>query len=301
MSKHSPIIERRMSIGGRDTRVLEVAGDGPPILLLHGFTDSADTWRWVLEDMAVRGRRAVAVDMPGHGQAPPLGRPAIDDLDAFAAAFVRAFADNQRPVLAGNSLGGAVALRAAADGTLPLLAVSGICPAGLAHQAPLEKLDKVARAMRVFHPVIARMPVPRRLLQRSAASFYHRRLMYGVKDREPAERYASHIRGMGDLVRFQKDVVALGASMRIKPRAGVLDHAYGVPVEQIQVPVLLIWGKHDHLVDVKGASFILDSVAPSRLVTLDDCGHCPQLQRPDRIAEVLTALPAMPEIAPIQG
>ncbi|MFT4011730.1 MAG: alpha/beta fold hydrolase [Nocardioidaceae bacterium] len=293
MSAQTSIVQRRMTIGGRATRVLEVDGSGPPILLLHGFTDSADTWRRVLEDLAGRGRRAVAVDMPGHGHAPPLGRPALDDLDAFAAAFVRAFAGGERVVLAGNSLGGAVTLRAAADASLPLLAVAGICPAGLAHKAPLDVLDRVARAMRPFHPVMARTLVPRRLLQRSAADFYHRKLMHGVKERELADLYASHIRGMADIVRFQRDVIELRRNMRAERGGGVLPQAEGVPVERIQAPVLLVWGKYDHLVDIAGARFVLDSVVASRLVTLDDCGHCPQLQRPDLVADLLAALPAM--------
>ncbi|HUE28529.1 MAG TPA: hypothetical protein VMP89_17270, partial [Solirubrobacteraceae bacterium] len=52
------IRESRLPLAGVRTRVLEVDGDGPPLVLLHGFSDSADTWRAMLERLARSGRRA---------------------------------------------------------------------------------------------------------------------------------------------------------------------------------------------------------------------------------------------------
>ncbi|MCW2990833.1 MAG: alpha/beta hydrolase fold protein, partial [Solirubrobacterales bacterium] len=62
-----PLIEYRLDLAGHATRALELEGDGPPMLLLHGFADSADTWRRTLDRLARRGRRALAVDLPGFG------------------------------------------------------------------------------------------------------------------------------------------------------------------------------------------------------------------------------------------
>ena len=53
-------------------RVLELEGDGAPIVMFHGYADSADTWRQTLALLARRGRRAIAVDLPGFGTADPL-------------------------------------------------------------------------------------------------------------------------------------------------------------------------------------------------------------------------------------
>ncbi|MGB3332425.1 MAG: alpha/beta fold hydrolase, partial [Mycobacterium sp.] len=61
----------RAGFDGVGTRMLSVPGDGTPVVLLHGYGDSADTWRGVLTRLAAAGRRAVAVDLPGFGQADP--------------------------------------------------------------------------------------------------------------------------------------------------------------------------------------------------------------------------------------
>ena len=47
-----PLRELPGIVAGVATRVLEVDGDGPPILLLHGFTDSADSWRPLIKELA---------------------------------------------------------------------------------------------------------------------------------------------------------------------------------------------------------------------------------------------------------
>src|SRR4051812_1508796 len=106
------VVEHRIQIAGHSTRALEVGGGGPGIVLLHGWSDSADTWRPLLAQLAARGRRAIAVDLPGFGEATRLHDGAVlPQLDAFAADLVESWADKEPVVVAGTSLGGCVALR----------------------------------------------------------------------------------------------------------------------------------------------------------------------------------------------
>src|SRR6185295_8337803 len=99
-----PLAELDMEVGGVATRALELEGDGPGLILLHGWGDSADTWRPLLARLARLGRRAIAVDMPGFGAATELGPGAmLPQLDAFAAALVRRWGDARGVVVVGNS------------------------------------------------------------------------------------------------------------------------------------------------------------------------------------------------------
>src|SRR3954452_2896159 len=88
------LVEYELELGGYATRALELEGEGPPLLLLHGFADSADTWRLVLDRLARRDRRALAVDLPGFATAAPLGQGSVlAQLDAFVAAAARHLAE----------------------------------------------------------------------------------------------------------------------------------------------------------------------------------------------------------------
>jgi pimeloyl-ACP methyl ester carboxylesterase len=280
-----PVIEERfVAIADMPTRVLEVPGDGPTVLLLHGFSDSADCWRPVLRELAAMSRRAVAVDLPGHGHAGRLDRPPLPHLDRFAAAFLRTYAGDDGAVLVGNSLGGLVALRAAARHETGLRAVAGLGPGGLAYHRRVESLTRRLALLDPTTLCLAEwLPVPPSLITRGAAALYTKRLARGRGDVEAARLYASHIRGMPSVVRLIRNVVALDAD-----EAYLDADAFG----RIRVPILLIWGDCDQLTDVRGAETLLDAVPTSRLVILDDCGHCPQVEFPDTVAHLLAELPA---------
>jgi pimeloyl-ACP methyl ester carboxylesterase len=282
MTRRTEIVERVAEFDGVRTRVLEVAGEGPPVLLLHGFTDSADSWRPLLLELAGRSRRAIAVDMPGSGHAPALARPALAALDRFGAGLVRTYAQDAPAVLVGNSLGGLVALRAAQREDLPLLAVMGLGPAGLAYHSRLERFASWCRRFDPLLQLLERVPVPAPVLRHLAAVLYHVRLAERQGDPSLARRYASHLRGFRDVGRLRGDLLALSQEADADP----------LVLDAIRVPVLLVWGMRDRLASVAGAPALLDAVPDSRLVIYHDCGHCPQIQRPGEIADLIADLPA---------
>jgi hypothetical protein len=91
------ITETRACFNGVHTRVLSVPGDGVPIVMFHGYADSADTWRGVLTEVEAAGRRAVAVDLPGFGAADPrTDGPMLPQFDAFADARTAACSASSR-------------------------------------------------------------------------------------------------------------------------------------------------------------------------------------------------------------
>ena len=169
-----PLFEHRLELAGYNTRVLELEGDGLPILMFHGYADSADTWRQSLALLAREGHRAVAIDLPGFGAADRLQSEAIlPQLDEFALAAVRYAAGRPRePVLAvGNSLGGCVALRLAERHSDRLVGVAGVAPAGL----EMSRLLKIVQRDPALRALLALpTPVPSVVLRAAVARLYRR-------------------------------------------------------------------------------------------------------------------------------
>src|SRR5215216_685495 len=103
--------KQNVEIDGMPIRYL-AAGEGPPVVLLHGAGDNALDWRWVMPTLAA-SHRVYAPDLPGS---PDSARPSADYSPAFFERFVAAFVDALdigRATFVGNSLGGLIALRLA--------------------------------------------------------------------------------------------------------------------------------------------------------------------------------------------
>src|SRR3954469_2040145 len=167
-----PLAEHDMDVGGIATRALELEGDGPGLILLHGWGDSADTWRPLLGRLAGYGRRAIAVDLPGSGAATALAPGAmLPQYDAFAAALVVQWAGRRPVVVVGNSLGGVTALRLAERADLPLAGVVPIAPAGL----DMPRWFGVIQREPVGRKLLALpVPIPRAVLAAAVGEVYRR-------------------------------------------------------------------------------------------------------------------------------
>ena len=276
-----PLFEYQLELAGYRTRALELEGEGPPLILLHGYADSADTWRLLLDRLGRTGRRALALDMPGFGAAAALdpGEPILDQLGRFAAAAVEHTAPDGGAVVCGNSLGGCVALRLAERPELALAGVVPVAPAGLdmAGWFAVIERDQVLRAL-----LAAPVPIPRGVLQRVVGQVYGRLAFRRPGDVEPevARTFASHF----------SDRVATGRLMATGRRL-LPELRDCLNPEAIACPVLLVWGRQDVMVFQTGAERVLDAAADARLALIEDCGHCPQIEAPARMEELLLDFP----------
>ena len=275
-----PLFEHRLEVDGFSTRVLELEGEGPGLVLFHGFGDSADTWRPLLDVLGRRNQRAVAVDLPGFGAASRLGPGAIlPQLDAFAGALVERVAQETgaQVIAGGNSLGGVVSLRLAERADLPLGGVVPIAPAGLDMPRWFELIerDPVVRTV-LSLPV----PIPRQALATAVGETF-KRLAFArprLADARVIRAMASHHPDKAAVRRL------LATGRRLLPElTGCFDFT------AVECPVLLIWGTRDRMVSHTGARVLSEAVAHTEVVLLDGCGHCPQLEETDRVAELLLA------------
>ncbi|MGB9182878.1 MAG: alpha/beta fold hydrolase [Solirubrobacteraceae bacterium] len=283
-----PLFEHRPTLAGCETRALELEGDGPPIVLFHGYADSADTWRQTLALLARQGRRAVAFDLPGFGAADPLAHePILPQLDEFAIAAVRYAAGRARsPVIAvGNSLGGCVALRLAERHGNRLVGVVGVAPAGLemSRLLFLVQRDPILRSL-----VALPTPVPAFVLRSAVARLYRQLAFASPEAIDPAviSSFTYHHRRRARVAEY------LDTAHRLLPE---LRRPFDL--ERIAVPVLLIWGDRDRLVFARGANRVLDVVPGARLEVLEGVGHCPQVEAASRFTELLLEFGAKREVA----
>jgi len=278
-----PIVEHELRLAGYRTRALELEGSGPPLLFLHGYADSADTWRLLFDRLRKQGRAAVALDMPGFGTATRLARdePILPQLDDFAAAAVTYVSDEHGGdvVVAGNSLGGTVALRAAERVKEKVAGIVPIAPAGLDMPTWFTAIQgaPLVRAM-LRSPV----PVPERTLKRAVGSTY--RVLAFASPRKADEAvvnaFTQHFGSQRDVVRL----LGTGRSLLPELKAPFNFRA-------IECPVLLVWGERDRMVASSGAERVLAGLPDTTVELLPRCGHCPQIEEPDRLAELLAEFP----------
>ena len=279
-----PLFEHRLRLDSFDTRVLELEGEGPPLLLFHGYADSADTWRPLLDALGRRDRRALAVDLPGFGTASPLGPGAvIPQYDAFAGALAEYVGEPF--VAAGNSLGGVVSLRLAERADLPLEGVCAIAPAGLDMPRWFEIIerDPVVRTM-LSLPV----PIPSAALQLAVGEVY-RRLAFSSNARiDPlvVKTFASHHRDRPTVRRL------LANGRRVLPE--LIQGPF--ELERVSCPVLLVWGTRDRMVSHSGARIIQEALPETVVELLDGVGHCPQIEAVDRVADLLLSFPGAQQL-----
>ncbi|HEX2084546.1 MAG TPA: alpha/beta hydrolase [Solirubrobacteraceae bacterium] len=280
-----PLIERRLDLAGYDARALELEGEGPPIVLVHGYADSADTWRRVLDRLARANRAALAIDLPGFGAAAPLrDGPVLPQLDAVTIAAVE-YAHEQaggEVVLGGNSLGGALALRAAERDDLPLRGIVPVAPAGLDMPSwfTLIERDPIVRWV-----LAAPVPLPEPVL-RTAVGEAYRQLAFANPRKAAAEvvrAFTEHHRDRASVNRI------LANGRRLLPE---LEAPFRL--ERIRCPVLLIWGDRDRMVTHRGAEIVTRALPSTTYALLEGVGHCAQVEAAERVAELLLGFGAGP-------
>jgi pimeloyl-ACP methyl ester carboxylesterase len=247
------------------------AGSGPPLVLLHGLGHRRQGWAPVL-DLVTRQREVITVDLPGHGQSPPLARDSRHPVEVIAdeIAGLLSGLGIDRPHVAGNSLGGAIALTLAATGHAA--SVTALSPAGFpASDNEVRYAWAVFTAARVLGRAV--MPVVPRL-SRSAAG---RGLLYSVMVTRPGR--ITPEQAAGDVASF----VAASAAMRMVFAASARFTAQ-VPDD---VPVTIAWGTSDRVLPQSNARVARRQLPLARFVPLPGCGHVPMSDDPELIAKVL--------------
>jgi pimeloyl-ACP methyl ester carboxylesterase len=235
------------------------AGEGPPLVLLHGLGMSRTVWRPVVPLLA-REREVIAVDLPGFGASPPGPRTLRGLADAVAALCDGLRLD--RPDVVGNSLGGGVALHlGAAGGARTVCAISPVgFSAGREHTYTRAMLT-ATRLLAPATPVLAGARAAR------AISCAH---VSARPWRIPRE----------DVLRWGRDYAG-------SPSFWALLRAdWSVPAPAC--PTTIAWGERDRLLPFsRQAPRARRRLPAAQHVALRGCGHVPTWDDPEQVTCVL--------------
>ncbi|MGY1887129.1 alpha/beta fold hydrolase [Blastococcus sp. SYSU DS0753] len=266
------------------------AGDGPPLLLLHGIGNNCQTWAGVIDRLA-ESHTVIAPDLLGHGDS---DKPRGDYSIAGYANGVRdllAVLDVERATVVGHSLGGGIALQFAYQfpercERLALVGSGGLgseLSAGL-RAATLPGAELVVTALA---GISSPLRIGLRAVDQLGALAGWRRVrdlaeagdaLLALQDAEARRAFLRTLRGAVD-VRGQA--------------VTALDRLYLAD----SVPMLVIWGGRDPIVPAQHAEPVRAAVPSARIEVFEDAGHWPHLDEPDRFCDVLLDFVATTEPA----
>jgi pimeloyl-ACP methyl ester carboxylesterase len=239
-------------------------GIGEPLVLLHPLGANRQVWRPLFPYLTSE-REVITLDLPGFGNSPELTGERPPTPSRLAVSVVKAIEalgfEDGAAHLAGNSIGGWVALEAAAAGHAA--SVTAIAPAGLWSAALLPKPQVARQIARAASPIIGPAMRSARLRQAALAGSIHR------PERVTAAEATNLIRSYAQA----PGMVAVNRAMRANRFERLAD---------IQVPVTLAWCEYDKLIE-------RPRTLPANVneVWLRGCGHVPMWDDPQAVARAL--------------
>ena len=252
---------------------VQVAGEGPALLLLHGTGASTHSWRGILPLLAKRWT-VIAPDLPGHGFTGhlPAHRLTLPGMAKAVAALTEALALPPAAIV-GHSAGAAIAIRIAIDGLASPRAIVSLNGALVPFDSFVGPIFESTARLMVTSPLVSRL-----FAWRAESPRFIRRLLNGTGSRidaEGARLYArlasnpSHVAG------------ALGMM------AGWDLRGLERELPRLDLPLFLIVGGEDAMVPAKRAFDVKARVAGSKVIYLRGLGHLAHEEAPDTVAEVI--------------
>jgi pimeloyl-ACP methyl ester carboxylesterase len=256
------------------------AGEGPLLVLVHGITSSSDIWRGVIRELSDR-YTVVAPDLLGHGRS---AKPRGDySLGAYASGIrdLLGVLGYERGTAVGHSLGGGVAMQFAYQFPEYCERLVLVSSGGLGRDVnPLLRAATLPGS-EVVLPVIT-SEYALRAGEAVGGAVERLGLKVGPDIAEFARGYASLADGdaRAAFLHTLRSVIDPGGQ-----RVSALDRLYLAD----QMPLLILWGKRDPIIPIEHGRYANALVANSRLVEIDDAGHFPMLDDPQRVADELAA------------
>src|ERR671917_757650 len=228
--------ERSVAVDGLPIRYL-AAGEGPPLILLHGAGDNSLDWQWVIPALAAT-HRVYVPDLPGS---PDSARPAADYSPTFFERFIAAFVDALeigRATFIGNSFGGLIALRLALSEPARVTALVLVDSAGLGRA-----VNPVFTSVNVPGLSEAAMPLWRTPIGAYQRAWGRAALLFARAGSVPREWLAEQRRLALSPGYLEAHLTALRAQVSPGGQREVLVDR--LPL--LEMPTLVVWGARDRV------------------------------------------------------
>lgn len=252
-------------------------GSGKPILLIHGIGSSWRSWQLILDGLVAAGREVIAVDLPGHGETPPLaGEVSIKTLSDAVTEFLEKHGLVGVDVV-GSSMGARLVLELARRGGV-VGAVVSLDPGGFwrGWEIPFfyYSIAGSVRLLRLLQPVLpalARNPVGRTVLLPQFSA-------------RPWELSP-------ELVQDELHTFATSPSFDelLSNLAYGDPHQQGAPKGTMRAPLVIGWGRYDRVCLPRQASRALEAFPDARLYWFEHSSHFPQWDEPEEAVRLILA------------
>ena len=274
-----------IAVDGMQVHV-RILGEGEPVFLLHGSFASLHTWDAWQQAMSPY-YQTIALDFPGHGLTGPdsLKRYGTKDYSELVRAIAQKLNLSQYHV-AGNSMGGGVALQHASDYPGNVLSLN-LIDSGGAPSADRRNTDstsqKKTNAGGAWIFQVARHPVFSKLLLSCTPKFLFALNMEQV--------YGNDAKVTDEVTTRYYELM-----LREGNRQATLDRLSqprnsNIQFERLSMPTLILWGAEDTWIPVAQGKRLQQALPGSNLVILDGVGHVPMEESPtETVAEYLSFL-----------
>lgn len=276
MAKDRSLRREARDVTVREVRVRAVEagrGNGPPLLLVHGFLVTHAEWDDVFDALATRFH-VIAPDLPGFGDsAKPSPSRFAYSVESFAesmADLIAAFNVGRMHVM-GHSLGGAVSLTLAAQ-----------------HPELVNRLIVVDPLTYPFRRSLrARLPLYPVIGPFLFKQLYGRGMFRSVfRDELYQKGFNADVARLDEF--YDKFNTPSARESAYATMRGMLDTRPLIArLGRVRAPTLVVWGREDKLFPVSFAQRLAKELADARLEVLD-CGHCPAEERPDELLARVT-------------
>lgn len=259
------------------SRLVAGPADAPPLLLLHGLGASKASWLTVVPELA-RRHHVVAVDLPGFGAtSKPRGRYDAPWFAKHVLSFMEV-TGLRDTMVAGNSMGGRVAMEVAMREPRMVRAIACLCPVAAFYERPFLWAARMARPEAGIFA--ARLP-------RAYLAEQLKRLFSDPK-RLHDDWYEAAIDDFLQTWRRPTARMAFLASLKniyVEEPDG--EAGFWARLAKLRVPALYVYGRQDVLISSRFGGKVAKALPEAKVEVWDDCGHAPQLEHPDRTAKTM--------------